>query len=123
MKNFLILLILLSLFLQTDCKAAVEEENPIEKKGDGNNDGPKSMPPVITTYVAGDVLSISVSNYVGTVQVVVSQTNSVWGRSQNYYVNGMDTINIDFTSSTSGSYVVSLVLQNGDEYEGVIRKV
>lgn len=81
------------------------------------------MPPVITTYVAGDVLSISVSNYVGTVQVVVSQTNSVWGRSQNYYVNGMDTINIDFTSSTSGSYVVSLVLQNGDEYEGVIRKV
>lgn len=122
MKRLVFLFFMFALFSQIDVRAGITEEDPIEKKGDGNTGGPKSVLPVISTSIFEDLLTVSVRNYVGQVQVMVYSPCGENSCYQTYYIYGMDNINMDFSGFLSGCYTVSLRLQNGDVYTGVIRK-
>lgn len=106
---------------QTEIKAEVEEVDPIENKG--NNDkgsGPRGISRSINSSVTDDVLLLSIDNYLGQVQVMITSDNGMITNSV-HSVIGHGIISIDFANYSAGLYSVALVFPDGTIYTGSYR--
>lgn len=121
MKKFLFTFVLFGMLCQTEIKAEVEEIDPIENKG--NNDSgnrPKGISRSINSSVTDEELLLSIDNYLGQVQVMITSDNGMITNSV-HSVIGHGIISIDFANYSAGLYSVALVFPDGTTYTGSYR--
>lgn len=121
MKKFLLTFVLFGMLCQTEIKAEVEEIDPIEKDGSGNNSNrPKGNMLSIHSAVTDEELLLSIDNYLGQVQVMITSDNGMITNSV-HSVIGHGIISIDFANYSAGLYSVALVFPDGTIYTGSYR--
>lgn len=94
----------------------IDVENEHQSKN-----GARSVTPSVQVEAFNDVLSIDVNRYLGNVQVFVMATDGSSVITNTYYINGHDTISMDFTGYAEGLYQMTVTLGNGDVYLGSFR--
>ena len=86
---------------------------------------PKSLtdaPAVRASYTA-DTLTVSITGYFGDMEVVIEdETTGTVQVTQTEYISWQGTIMADIHSLASGSYVLRIRLEDGDEYVGYFSK-
>lgn len=122
MIKIILLVIMLSVGIQSELMAEVVVEDPVERKGDASSSKPRSILPFVETSVQGDLLNISISYYSGNVQLLVMSEDGVTSISENHSIFGFGTINKDFSLLNTGSYSITLIFDSGEVYVGRVRK-
>lgn len=112
-----------AMFLTAYCPvfASITDLDIEKSEGGKSNKGPRTSSPSVLASTQGDELSIDVNRYLGIVQVFVMATDGSSVITNTYYINGHDTISMDFTGYAEGLYQMTVTLGNGDVYLGSFR--
>lgn len=94
----------------------VEEEKSTQSQG-----GPRASGSSVEASASGDELTVDINRYLGNVQVTVTALDGSSRTSNTYYINGHTSFTMDFTGYNTGSYSISIRLQNGTVYSGSFR--
>ncbi|MCQ2239462.1 MAG: DUF3244 domain-containing protein [Bacteroidaceae bacterium] len=121
MSKKFILVYLLALLFCTNLNANIIIDDPIVKDSSNNNNGGRTISPSFDLTVNGDVLSIDINRYLGNAVVSVMAADGSSSISGTYYINGHDTVCLDFTGYSEGLYQMTITLGNGDVYLGSFR--
>lgn len=121
MSEKFILVYLLGLLLCTNLNANIIIDDPIVKDSSNNNNGGRTVSPSCNLTVNGDVLNVDVNRYLGNAVVSVLAADGSSSISGTYYINGHDTVCLDFTGYSEGLYQMTITLGNGDVYLGSFR--
>ncbi len=96
-------------------------DDPLLDNENKGNKGTKGITPSVQIEALNDVLSIDINRYLGNAVVSVMAADGSSSISGTYYINGHDTISMDFTGYAEGLYQMTVTLGNGDVYIGSFR--
>lgn len=114
-------LVLITLLTCTyNMSAEVVFDNPIVQEKE-NQSGPRTSTPSVEVSASGDELNVDINRYLGNVLVTVCALDGSSTTSNTYYINGHSSFTIDFTGYATGSYSITIGLQNGAVYSGSFR--
>lgn len=114
----------LVLFTLLTCTYSMSAEVVIDDPivpGKENQNGPRTSIPSVGVYASGDELTVDINRYLGNVQVTVCALDGSGTTYNTYYINGHSSFTMDFTGYNTGSYSISIGLQNGTVYSGTFR--
>lgn len=121
MKKVILLFVLLNFIFSAVCDAGViVDEDPIVKDQKQDTSGPKSILPSVSFLANGDILDVTIYRYLGSAQISVIDQDGNCVNCNTYYINGSNCCSLDFTGYDLGRYSVSVALQNGLVYSGII---
>lgn len=96
-------------------------DDPLLDNENKGNKGTKGITPSVQIEALNDVLSIDINRYLGNAVVSVLAADGSSSISGTYYINGHDTVCLDFTGYSEGLYQMTITLGNGDVYLGSFR--
>lgn len=96
-------------------------DDPLLDNENKGNKGTKGITPSVQIEALNDVLSIDINRYLGNAVVSVMAADGSSSISGTYYINGHDTVWLDFTGYAEGLYQMTVTLGNGDVYLGSFR--
>lgn len=121
MKKILFLTFLFGMLSQTELRASISEDDPIEDKGSNDNSGrPKGSLLSVQSTISGDEMYLEILNYVGDVQILTTSEVGGLASSSTHYINGRGNVTLDFSRYTYGHYSVEIIFSNGTVYEGSV---
>lgn len=95
---------------------------PLNPPGDPRPKSLTDAPAVRASYTA-DTLTVIITGYFGDMEVVIEdETSGTVQVTQTEYISWHGTVMADIHSLASGSYVLRIRLEDGDEYVGYFSK-
>ena len=119
MRQLIIAAFFFSMLCPSGLRASVVVDDPIEKKGTGNeNGGPRGSMESVQATATGDELTIDINRYLGNAQVTVMAQDGSSTTANTYYINGHTGFTMDFAGYAEGHYSLTITLQDGQVYSG-----
>ena len=101
--------------------AEVVIDDPIIPGKEKTTGKPRTSIPSVEASTSGDELTVDINRYLGNVLVTVCALDGSSTTSNTYYINGHSSFTMDFNGYSTGSYSISIGLQNGTVYSGTFR--
>lgn len=121
MKKKLLMMCLFGLFTVFNLHAGVVVDDPIEKDGDNNNKGGRTVAPFCELSVNGNILYINLSRYIGNVQIALIGSSSCTVSTSNYTISeDNSSISLNFEGYEKEEYTLIVTLQDGNTYRAVL---